>query len=57
MISVDITAGTYSHHPFRNENNLPNLHDFLLVGPKGNLGGGFIFFLFSALPGEMIRFD
>ena len=22
-----LTAGTYSHHPFRKENDLPNLHD------------------------------
>ena len=25
--------------------------------PSNNLGGGFNFFLFSPLPGEMIQFD
>ena len=24
-----LTAGTYSHHPFRKENDLPNLHDYV----------------------------
>ena len=28
-----------------------------LVGLKKNLGGGFNYFLFSPLPGEMIQFD
>jgi len=25
-----LTAGTYSHHPFRKENDLPNLHEEML---------------------------
>ena len=31
-----LTAGTYSHHPFRKENDLPNLHDYV---PAVNLPG------------------